>query len=184
MAYSPLGRARCCDKRGSGGDRQRRGVTPAQVALAWVLRQPEVIAIPKASRLEHVRENRAALDLVLTAEDLAELDTAAPAAPPLDAAGDDLAEGLGQMSGTLPLVPGPGFRRVTEEEVESSALLPSFPRRERHLSTPLPSFRRKPESEGPHALQPAVPQTADLVGLRVCPETSSWVAKFSEHQAD
>jgi diketogulonate reductase-like aldo/keto reductase len=46
------------------------------VALAWGLRFPNVISIPKASDLGHVRENAAAIDVVLTAEDLAEIDAA------------------------------------------------------------------------------------------------------------
>ena len=45
-----------------------------QVALAWVLQQPEVFAIPKAADVAHVRENRAALDLALSAEELADID--------------------------------------------------------------------------------------------------------------
>ena len=57
----------------------RHGATPAQVALAWLLRQDGMIVIPKASKQEHVRENRAALDVKLTAEDLAALDRAFPA---------------------------------------------------------------------------------------------------------
>jgi len=57
---------------------RRHGVTPAQVALAWVLRQPDVVAIPKAVSLEHVNDNRAALDLTLDADDLAQLDAAFP----------------------------------------------------------------------------------------------------------
>jgi diketogulonate reductase-like aldo/keto reductase len=57
----------------------RHGVTPARVALAWVLRQEGVAVIPKAVRPQHVRDNRAALDLVLTPEDLAQLDAAFPA---------------------------------------------------------------------------------------------------------
>jgi diketogulonate reductase-like aldo/keto reductase len=55
----------------------RHGATPAQIALAWLLRQ-EVVAIPKASNPKHVRENRAALDVVLTATDLREIDAAFP----------------------------------------------------------------------------------------------------------
>jgi diketogulonate reductase-like aldo/keto reductase len=55
----------------------RHGATPVQIALAWVLRQ-EVVAIPKASNPKHVRENRATLDLVLTATDLREIDAAFP----------------------------------------------------------------------------------------------------------
>lgn len=54
-------------------------VTPAQVMLAWVLRQPGVIAIPKASSVAHVEENARALTLVLDSEDIAALDAAFPA---------------------------------------------------------------------------------------------------------
>ena len=54
------------------------------IALAWVLRQPQVLTIPKASKLEHVRENRAAADIELTGQDLADLDAASP--PPRRAA--------------------------------------------------------------------------------------------------
>jgi diketogulonate reductase-like aldo/keto reductase len=56
----------------------RHGASPAQVALAWVLHQDGVAAIPKAAASDHVRENRAALDLELTREDLAALDRAFP----------------------------------------------------------------------------------------------------------
>lgn len=56
----------------------RRGATPAQVALAWVLRHEDAIVIPKAGDVAHVRENRAALHLELTAEDLRDLDRAFP----------------------------------------------------------------------------------------------------------
>jgi len=78
MAYSPLEIGPL--QRASALRRvaERHGVSTAQIALAWVLRRPDVIAIPKASRLEHVRENRAALDLPFTDEDLADLDAAAP----------------------------------------------------------------------------------------------------------
>lgn len=51
-----------------------RGVSAFQVALAWVLQQPQVFAIPKASDVAHVRENRAALDLHLSADELADID--------------------------------------------------------------------------------------------------------------
>ena len=59
--------------------RSRHGATPAQVALAWSLRDGGVIAIPKASRPAHVAENVAAAALVLSAADLAEIDAAHPA---------------------------------------------------------------------------------------------------------
>ena len=56
----------------------RLQATPAQVALAWTLRDSRVVSIPKASRVEHVRANRAAADLTLDAAALAELDRAFP----------------------------------------------------------------------------------------------------------
>ena len=52
----------------------RHEVTPAQVALAWVLRQEGVIAIPKAVSPEHVRLNAAAAKLVLDEHDLDAID--------------------------------------------------------------------------------------------------------------
>ena len=78
MAYSPV------EQGALGGDRrlkavaERHGATPAQIALAWVMRDDGVIAIPKASRQEHVRDNRAALDIRLTPQDLTDLDAVFP----------------------------------------------------------------------------------------------------------
>jgi diketogulonate reductase-like aldo/keto reductase len=57
---------------------RRHGATPAQVALAWLLHQEGVVVIPKAVRAEHVRANRAALDIRLDADDLARLDAGFP----------------------------------------------------------------------------------------------------------
>jgi diketogulonate reductase-like aldo/keto reductase len=56
----------------------RHDATPAQVALAWLLHQPGVVAIPKAVQPAHVRANRAACDLALTPDDLRDLDGAFP----------------------------------------------------------------------------------------------------------
>jgi diketogulonate reductase-like aldo/keto reductase len=78
MAYSPLEQGRMLGNRGLQQVAQRHGATAAQVALAWLLRQDGMIVIPKATRLEHVRENRGALDLKLTDDDLAALDQAFP----------------------------------------------------------------------------------------------------------
>jgi diketogulonate reductase-like aldo/keto reductase len=78
MAYSPLEQGRMLGNRGLQQVAQRHNATPAQVALAWLLRQDGMIVIPKATRLEHVRENRGALDLKLTDDDLAALDRAFP----------------------------------------------------------------------------------------------------------
>lgn len=58
---------------------EARGVTAAQVLLAWVISHQGVLAIPKAASIEHVEQNAAALDVVLTAEELALLDKAYPA---------------------------------------------------------------------------------------------------------
>ncbi|NQE50490.1 aldo/keto reductase [Herbaspirillum rubrisubalbicans] len=78
MAYSPIEQGRILKNAALGSVAQRHGVMPAQVALAWVLRQPGVIAIPKAADAAHVQANRACLDLQLTAADLKELDAAFP----------------------------------------------------------------------------------------------------------
>lgn len=56
-----------------------RGITAAQVLLAWVISHQGVMAIPKASSIEHVTQNAAALDIVLSAEELALLQQAYPA---------------------------------------------------------------------------------------------------------
>ena len=58
---------------------QARGVTAAQILLAWVISHRGVMAIPKASSIEHVRQNAAVLDIVLNDEELALLDNAYPA---------------------------------------------------------------------------------------------------------
>jgi diketogulonate reductase-like aldo/keto reductase len=81
MAYTPIEQGRLLGHRGLGAVAARRSATPAQVALAWVLRQPDAIVIPRARKLDHVRENRAALDLELDEVDLAELDRAFPLPP-------------------------------------------------------------------------------------------------------
>ena len=78
MAYTPLGQGRMLQHKALADIAGRHGATPAQVALAWLLRQDGMIVIPKATQAEHVRENRAALDLRLTADDLAVLDRAFP----------------------------------------------------------------------------------------------------------
>jgi diketogulonate reductase-like aldo/keto reductase len=57
---------------------ERHDASPAQIALAWLLHQPGVVAIPKAAQPAHVRANRAAHDLALTPDDLKDLDGAFP----------------------------------------------------------------------------------------------------------
>jgi diketogulonate reductase-like aldo/keto reductase len=78
MAYSPVEQGALGNDRRLQAIAARHGATPAQIALAWVMRGDGVIAIPKASKPEHVRQNRAALDIQLSAEDLADLDRAFP----------------------------------------------------------------------------------------------------------
>ncbi|MBI3516585.1 MAG: aldo/keto reductase [Proteobacteria bacterium] len=78
MAYTPLEQGRLAAKPALKQLAQRHDATPSQIALAWVLQQDGVIAIPKATDPGHVRDNRAAGDIVLSKEDLAELDRAFP----------------------------------------------------------------------------------------------------------
>jgi diketogulonate reductase-like aldo/keto reductase len=76
MAYSPVEQGRLLTSPVLSRIAQRRGASPSQVALAWVLRQPGVMAIPKASSIAHVEQNHGALQVRLESEDLAELDRA------------------------------------------------------------------------------------------------------------
>jgi diketogulonate reductase-like aldo/keto reductase len=79
MAYSPVGQGgRLLSSAALKGVAKKKGVSPAQAALAWCVRQP-VLAIPKASSVGHVEENAAAAGLELDAEDLALIDKAYPA---------------------------------------------------------------------------------------------------------
>jgi diketogulonate reductase-like aldo/keto reductase len=79
MAYTLLGHGRMLAEPSLVDLARRHGATPAQVALAWLLRRAGTIVIPKAARPEHVRENRGAADVALSADDLAAIDRAFPA---------------------------------------------------------------------------------------------------------
>lgn len=80
MAYCPLGQAGQLLRHPALRQvAETHGVTPAQVALAWLLRQPGVIAIPKAVDSAHLRSNAAAASLQLSSADLALIDAAYPA---------------------------------------------------------------------------------------------------------
>lgn len=70
-AYSPLGKGGLADDPALAAIGRRHGATGAQVALAWLLDQDGVAAIPKSARAENMRANLAALDLRLTSEDRA-----------------------------------------------------------------------------------------------------------------
>jgi diketogulonate reductase-like aldo/keto reductase len=74
MAYSPLAQGRLPKSAALKAVAARHQATAGQVMLAWCLRVKSVFAVPKTSRLEAVRENAAAGDLVLTQQDLAEID--------------------------------------------------------------------------------------------------------------
>ncbi len=87
MAYSPLEQARMLRDPALNDVAKRHNATPARVALAWLLRQPGVVTIPKATRLDHLDDDIAALDLTLSADDLNTLDARFPPpkrATPLD----------------------------------------------------------------------------------------------------
>jgi diketogulonate reductase-like aldo/keto reductase len=78
MAYSPLGQGAILRNPALASVAKKHGVTPAAVAIAWTMRHPNVVSIPKAARLEHVSENAAAASLSLDSSDLAVLDAAFP----------------------------------------------------------------------------------------------------------
>lgn len=80
MAYSPLEQARLLAHPELDRLARQYSATPAQVALAWVLRGDGIIAVPKAASAAHTAQNRGALDIALSAADLAALDRAC--APP------------------------------------------------------------------------------------------------------
>ena len=78
MAYSPIEQARLLRHSGLCELAGRLGMTPAQVALAWLLQRDAVIAIPKTSTRKHLEENFAALRFSLEADVVAELDRLFP----------------------------------------------------------------------------------------------------------
>ena len=79
MAYCPLARGDIPRKPVLARIAARHRATPAQIMLAWVLRHEHVIAIPKSSQPERVRENIAAVGIILSAEDLMDLERDFPA---------------------------------------------------------------------------------------------------------
>jgi diketogulonate reductase-like aldo/keto reductase len=79
MAYCPLAQGDIPQKSALKRIAERHRATPAQIMLAWVMRHEHVIAIPKSAQPERVRENVAATEIVLSAEDLMDLDKEFPA---------------------------------------------------------------------------------------------------------
>ena len=78
MAYSPIEQGRLPTRGALTAVAARHGANPYQVALAWALRHPGLVAIPKAASAAHVQENADAADITLTAADLQAIDAAFP----------------------------------------------------------------------------------------------------------
>jgi diketogulonate reductase-like aldo/keto reductase len=83
MSYSPIDQGDLLSHPAVRGASERNDITPAQVALAWVLRQPLVCAIPKSGSIARVQENATAAAIRLSPQDLTELDLSFP--PPIKA---------------------------------------------------------------------------------------------------
>jgi diketogulonate reductase-like aldo/keto reductase len=78
MAYSPIEQGRLPRSGALQAIGQKHGAGPFQIALAWLLQKPGVIAIPKASSADHVRSNHSALQIQLSPEDLQAIDAEFP----------------------------------------------------------------------------------------------------------
>ena len=78
MAYSPLDEGALAADRRLKALASSLGATASQLALAWIMRQPRVCTIPKAGKLEHVRDNAKALQIKLDAATLQEMDRIFP----------------------------------------------------------------------------------------------------------
>ncbi|MEO1673268.1 MAG: aldo/keto reductase [Cyanobacteria bacterium J06631_2] len=76
MAYSPVEQRAFVRESKLDQIAAKHNASPTQIALSWLLHQDNIISIPKATNLKHVEENRAALEIRLTPEDLQELDLA------------------------------------------------------------------------------------------------------------
>jgi diketogulonate reductase-like aldo/keto reductase len=78
MAYSPVEQGRLLGNRSLAQIAKTRGATPSQIALAWLLEQDQILAIPKSSDPQHVEENRVSAELKLSPEELSLLEQAFP----------------------------------------------------------------------------------------------------------
>jgi diketogulonate reductase-like aldo/keto reductase len=74
MAYSPLGTGNLTQHAGLSLLAAEHGLSAAQLALAWILRHPHAVAIPKSTHLARIEENWQAHQFQLTATTLAQLD--------------------------------------------------------------------------------------------------------------
>jgi diketogulonate reductase-like aldo/keto reductase len=78
MAYSPVGQDQLPRSSILSRIAAKHSASPFQIALAWLLQQEPVIAIPKAGRPDHARDNHRALEIRLDPEDLRASDAAFP----------------------------------------------------------------------------------------------------------
>ena len=78
MAYTPIEQGQILGHATLEAIAGRHGATPVQIALAWVIRHDNVLAIPRTGSTAHVEENAGAMQVRLTAEDLQEIDAAFP----------------------------------------------------------------------------------------------------------
>ena len=79
IAYSPLEQGRILSNKTLEIVAERHDAAPAQIALAWLLHQRDIVAIPKAGSLAHVQENAASRDIRLSEEDMIMLENTFPA---------------------------------------------------------------------------------------------------------
>lgn len=99
MAYSPADEGRLSRNPVLMEIAQKHEATPVQIALAWILRRPGMIAIPKAGSVMHVQENYRSLSIKLTAEDVDLLDEAFPPPGQEGASGFLVSHGAGRPAG-------------------------------------------------------------------------------------
>jgi len=78
MAYCPIEQGSLARSARLQAVASKRGISAAQLALAWALRQPDVIAIPKAVQQAHLLDNLAAASIELSAAELSQVDAAFP----------------------------------------------------------------------------------------------------------
>ncbi|MGD1866639.1 MAG: aldo/keto reductase [Phormidesmis sp.] len=79
MAYSPVEQGRILNNATLKQLAKERDASAAQIAIAWLLQQPNVVIIPKSSRIDHIEQNYAAQHLALSPQELETLEVAFPA---------------------------------------------------------------------------------------------------------
>lgn len=79
MAYSPIGQSRLLESNKVKAVARDVGLSPAQLAIAWLLQQPDIVVIPKTTHVARLVENLSALELQLDAATIAALNATLPA---------------------------------------------------------------------------------------------------------